>query len=80
MLGEIIKGGAADMERIEKDSPVGWPCWGMDVGDLWVVPPSMKKNNVQTKVNTYPRNLKRFAGMKFKTRDIDGVLHVWRVA
>ncbi len=43
MIGEIVKGGAAAIEARLEESPLTWPCWDMDVRDVWLVPQSVDR-------------------------------------
>lgn len=79
--GEIIKGGG--FELVNKYPHYGsgcasWPCWEMDVGDLWIVPNGEEYKAAQTSIHTHARNVLGGA-KKFKTRTINNQLHVWRI-
>lgn len=80
-----IQGRAANFAATMKTVPSEWPCWTMDVGDVWVVPEEINGDKaltggrrVQSIISGYPRTLKKYFGLKFKTKTIDGKLHVWR--
>ena len=73
MIGEILKGKASEVES--SYVPVkDLPCFKMDMGDVWVAPDEYK--DFGPKIHTQASNGKM--GISFKTKTIDGKLHVWR--
>jgi len=80
MLGEVMKSESAEAEALTLDQgrkPKHWPCWNMDVGSVWVVPPEL--SNVRMTVHAYTHSNKKYSHLKFQTKTINGVLHVTRI-
>ena len=84
MTDGIVKGGGYALEqklgsKVWGSGCASWPCWQMEVGDLWIVPHGEEYARAQQGIHSHARNALRGA-KKFKTRTIDGRLNVWRVA
>ena len=52
-----------------------WPWKKMEVGDMVVVTDPLKFNSCNATISQHAKTY----GKKFTTRQINGVLHVWRV-
>ena len=72
----IEKAGSGTQPIHKAKERVSWPWKNMDVGDLVRIGEPELMAKAQVSCHLYARA----ACMKFTTRQIDGVLHVWRVS
>ena len=72
---EIIKAKDAPPAPMQAINRTRWPWKEMDVGDMVAVTDPLKFNSCNV---TLSQHAKAY-GKKFTTRQINGVLHVWRV-